>query len=65
MIVRAYSSFVADETSIHIAKELDSWYQLFADITCMTEQFRDFQMTIMQEAIASIIDHIEVDDVLF
>lgn len=65
MLINAYRSFVSEEWHIHIDKESDRGYKLHADIVFMTEQFRQFQITVIEEALWQIQELIANEDVLF
>jgi hypothetical protein len=65
MILRTYTSFVTDDTSMHFVKDIATGYQIAVDIHFVTSQFRDFQSSIVQETVASIIDLTSSDDSMF
>lgn len=65
MLINAYRSFVSEEWHIHIDKESDRGYKLHADIVFMTEQFRQFQVTVIEETLWQMQELISNDDILF
>lgn len=65
MIVHTHRVFVPESASLLMHKESPSGYQLHADIVFMTEQFREFQMTVIEEALAQITDMLFADSMLF
>lgn len=65
MLLHNSRSFVEDGWHLTLQKESTRWYTLHADMVFMTEQFREFQLTVIEEAIAQIQELLENDDVLF
>ncbi len=65
MIRGIYRSFVTQEWLVHIDKESSRWYRIQANIVFMTEQFRQFQTTVIEETIWQIQELLENDDVMF
>lgn len=65
MILRSYRAAIADEQHIHRSLETSSGYRIFADIVFHTPHFLDFQTQILDEAMASISDALEAEDLLY
>ena len=65
MISHASRAFLLPEACIHTQKESVQWYMLYADFVFVTEQFREFQMTVVEEALAQINDALNADDMVF
>lgn len=65
MIAHTHRLFVDQDSSVLFHKESSSGYTIYADLIFRTEQFRDFQITIIQEALAQIADVLDTDQFLF
>jgi hypothetical protein len=65
MLINKYRSFVSEQSHIHVDKESDRGYKLHADMVFMTEQFSQFQITVIEETLWQIQELIEDEDVLF
>lgn len=65
MLLSEYRSFISQEWSIHVNKESDRWYKLQADVVFMTHEFREFQLTVIEETLWQISELINNEDLLF
>ncbi len=65
MILNTYRAFVPQEGHMHVDKESSRGYKLHAEVVFMTEQFREYQMTVIEESLWQVSELLENDDILF
>lgn len=65
MLAHTHRLLVPSEGAILLHKDLQTGYSLYADIVFLSDQFREFQITLVEEALAQIQEMLSDDGIIF
>ncbi len=65
MLAHTHRLLVPSDASILLHKDLQTGYSLYADIVFLSKQFREFQITLVEEALAQIQEMLTDDGIFF
>ena len=65
MLAHTHRLLVPSDAAILLHKDLQTGYSLYADIVFLSDQFREFQITLVEEALGQIQEVLSDDGILF